>query len=355
MWRAFWLSALTAWLPLPARAQPVTVDFVQVHIEEALAELERQAGVRIYRHFDDAIEQPLIDLQARDVPFRTVLRAICQQVDCYFPPAIQYFEIKPRPDPLETCPVAQVGPYTIRLLGIDVVHSWTWDFESTDADPLAVAHQMRLTLRIEADQPKDLEAVLDLHPAVRAVADTGETVEPKQRELPEHPLLERPDVRWGYVQDSVKLAAPGPDAASLMTLEGDIVVRKDAKVHLLEFPLAGGPASQSAADHTITVTSIQPVADGGYDVRTEWHVSGRDPYYEGYFVTAAGGRVNPRTLRPRRARGQDGQALRRCDWQFRPAAELVPTAFVFEFVTTGDETETVHYRFEGIPLPTWEE
>ncbi len=365
MVRALWLPAVLVGLPALAQAQHVTVEFVQAPVGEVLAELQRQTGARVYDPFQDGPDEPLVDVQVQDAPLRAVLQAVGEQTGCYCRGGRGYFELKLLPDPMEMCPSAKAGPYIVRVRSVHVAHSWTLGFEGNGGGPVVAAHEMSVELQVEADEERDIEALAAFHPAVQAITNAGETVAPKERELPRHLILDRSYVHQGYVRHGVKLNAPPPEAASLQTLEGDLVVRRNPRVLRLTFPLADGPGAQDLEGHTFTVTGIEATGGGGCEISGEWELApdpgtgvglpGRLPFYNAYLVAADGARALSSRRDTRVGRREDGQSILRCDWQFDAAPTLLPEDFVFEWAVTDVETELVHYRIEDVVLPTWEE
>ena len=360
------LAVLAARAPVAAWPQQVTADFDQAPIGQVLAELERQTGLRISHPFRAGEDEPLVDLHVEGASIRGVLRALCQQAGCWFRTSSQAVEVRLGADPLEAAPTVQAGPYIVRLRSLRIAHSWAADFERPQENQLVTGHEMSLELQVESDEDRYLEALVAFHPAVRAVADTGEAVQPRVIELPPRPTLDRSYVHEGLIRERIRLDAPGAQAVSLTSIEGDLVVRKDPRVVRLEFPLAAGLGAQSAEGHTFALTDTQPLGANGYTVKGQWDLApdpgtgvglpGRLPFYTASLLTAEGQRVIAvrQSVRVGRPPGAERSRLF-CEWQFEPVGEAAPERFVFEWVVTAVETELVHYRFDDVLLPTWEE
>ena len=357
------LSLLLLCLPLAAWAQYVTVDFAAMPIDQAFAELERQTGAHISHFFRGQQQPPVVDLQMKDAPLRAVLRGLCQQANCNFRQyGHNYISVQPGADPTEACPTTKAGPYTIRLRNIRITDALTLSFEAGADAPLTAQNDMAITLSLEADDDLDLDAVAALHPGVTAVENTGKTIAPKSKDLPQSYGGGVSPAYQGFIQHTVALDKPSPEAASLRTLEGDILVYKDVQPVRFEFPLRGEHQPQTAAGHTVTITSITPVGEGGYEVKLEWRLPPRTPEQmdrpwrspsaDAYLVTAQGARIGSGGT-SMNGRTQGNQMIYNCTWQFNPSADLVPDKFVLAFTVKGEETETLHYKFADIPLPTW--
>ncbi|MFQ6132671.1 MAG: hypothetical protein ACE5R4_11585, partial [Armatimonadota bacterium] len=347
-----------------AQGQRVTVDFVGAPIQEALEELEQQAGVHIEGVLWPEEDQPSVDLQMEEAPLRAVLRAICRQANCHFWQSGRHvFYLQEGPNPAEQCPTTQVGPYTIRVGFVRLADTMTLAFARRRGNPLSVVKQMTIGLSVEADEDIELEAVAGVHPGATAVENTGKTVEPTVKELPSREVP-MPWRRPGSMPVLIRLALPSPEAIRLRALEGDILVHRDVQPLRFEFPLEGPRQPQTVAGHTVTITSIERRGERDYEVKAKWQLPRLKPgepmeaepfpSYSGYLVTARGeaagsgssevGGIGPTTNR------EFG-----CSWQMRAFPEVVPEKFVLEIVLKSAETETLHYKFEDIPLPTWEE
>ncbi len=205
--------------------------------------------------------------------------------------------------------------------------------------------------------------VAAVHPGMTAVDNTGQTLKPKQKELeagrpPPGPTGET------FIRARILLELPAAEASSLRTLEGGILVHKDVQRVPFEFPLTGPWEPQTHMGRTIAVTAVEPLEDGGYTVTARWEEAPRAPeqwgpdYYArpfgAYMSTAQGSQIGPRSTSSSSRVGND-RWVSNWTWGFQPSAERVPEEFVLEFLLRSEETETLHYKFEDIPLPTWEE
>lgn len=358
------LAAAFLMLPLAAWAQRVTVDLVQVPIQDVLEELERDTEARIVSTFRADADQPLVDLQVQDVPLRAALRIICQQADCYFRQSSKgYYVVYSGPDPAADCPTAQVGPYIVRLRSIRVTDTMTLRFERGYGEPLSSQNTMTLTLTVEADEDADLERVAALDPAMTAVENTGKTISAPESESKTTSSRSR-SYTQGRLHSYITLNRPSPEAVSLRRLEGNIVLHRDVEPVRLEFPLDGGPASQSAAGYSLNVTNIEQIGERGYQVQAELRgptqaaqptgFSSYRPSPQVHLLTADGDHIKPGRTTPIYKRV--GKVLMYTwTWQFWPDDGLVPETFVCEFLAKSAETETLQFAFQDVPLPTWQE
>jgi len=355
------LACTAAW------AQHVTVDFKQVPLKQALAALERQTGAIIQPgSWAPDAEQLRLDLQMQDAPLRAALRALCRQIGWHFDGSgFRQFNVQPGPDPADTCPAVQVGPYTVRLRSIQVVHATGLTLERTTDGPLALVHETGIGLTVEADEDRDLVAVINPYQGVTAVDNTGTRLGPKRSGLPLSPDPRRSWAAESPLPCRLTLDPPSPRATSLRTLEGDILVHQDVQQLHFEFPLAEDRQPQSAAGHTVSLTGVEPIGKRGLIVQAQWQPPARPrnetdrpwlmlPYW-GYLAAGGGERVYAYSLpHAESAEGADPTPYL-VTWYFQPAEGVRPRAFVFECPLLSDETDTLHYKFENIPLPTGKE
>lgn len=349
-----------------ACAQRITVDFAGIPIDDALAEVERQSGYRIIHYFRGLDTPPVVDLKMEDAPLRAVLRAICQQVDCYlYRSSKGYIYVREGLEPAAGCPAVPVGPYTVRLRSVRITDTMTLSFEHGAEAPLSFLDSMSLTITVEADEDADVAAIAALDPQVKVVDSAGNTVAPRYQKPLRSTSQGLLRTYWGRVQAYIATDAPSPAALSLRTVEGDIIVHTDVQQLRFEFPLEGeGAQAQGEAGHTVTVTDVGLGGQRDLEVVAEWRFAApasedrseywRRPLHAGYVVSAQGLPLAPLDS-DISARRENDQLVYTCTFQFRPRGEVVPEKFVFELLIPSDETETLHYKFEDIPLPRREE
>ncbi|MFQ6132673.1 MAG: hypothetical protein ACE5R4_11595 [Armatimonadota bacterium] len=349
-----------------ALAQHLTVDFAGMPIEEALGEIERQSGIRIIHTFRNVEDQPVVDVQMQDAPLRAVLRAICRQIDCYaYRTTSGYIYVREGPDPAADCPAVQVGPYTVRLRYVRITDSTTLSFERQEEGPLTTQDSMTLSFTIEADEDRDVAAVAAIDPALQVVDSTGNEVAPRYDKPVRLSSSSLARSYWGRVSTYTTMDRPSPEAVSLRTVEGDILVYTDVQPVRFEFPLDDeGLQAQSKSGHTVTLTEVEEPSDRTTDVTVEWQLPTltpeergeywRRPTCEAYVTAAEGARIAARTSNIRSLRTGE-QLAYEYTWSFRPPAGTAPERFLLEIFVPSAETKTLHYKFEDIPLPTWEE
>ncbi|MFQ6132672.1 MAG: hypothetical protein ACE5R4_11590 [Armatimonadota bacterium] len=364
--RCLWLGTLALCLPLGAWAQRVTVDFDQVPLEQALDEIKGQTGWQIWHSLRGQNDQPAISLQMEDAPLRVVLRAIGQQAGCHFQQAgRRNFHLRWGPDPAEECPSTQVGPYTVRVRSIRITDARILAFDGRNEQPLTFQNDMAIELSVEADENTDLEAVAAVHPGLTAVDNIGQTVQPRVKELPQ---WHSPNTSWqhqGHIRASVTMDEPSPEAVSLRTLEGDIVVYTDVEPVRFEFPLEGPRQPQTSAGHTVTLTSVELTAGNAYEIKAKWELPPRGPEqrpgpwrtpsYEAYLVAADGTRISAFGGGGMGGSTTGNRMVYDCTWRLQPRGNQVPAKFALTIVVKSEQTQSLHYKLEDVPLPTWGE
>ncbi len=343
-----------------AQAQRVTVDFADVPLRDALAQLERLTGAQIGPAAGDAAAQP-VTLRTEDTPLRAVLRAICGQADCYVEQTDpERYQVRTGADPAEACPTAQAGPYRVRIRSITITDALDLKFELGDENPLTFQDRMTVELTVEADLYTDAEAVIGIDQGVRAADDAGRVVAPRATGLRDryYDPNGHAYARDGVVLDTITLDVPHLEAVGLRLLEGEIVVHDSVEQVAFEFPLRGPLGSQTRPGHTFALTDVEPRdEDGYYCVSSEWRLPRCprvEPWHEGYLVAADGTRLHSSRSSGTRGSRPDGSFFTDTRKYTLPGG-FVPETFLFLFVAKSPETHTVHFRFDDIPLPAREE
>jgi hypothetical protein len=339
-----------------AYAQTVSVDFAQVPLRQALAELQRRTGASIESPPDSAASRP-VTLRADNAPLRGVLRAVCAQAGAHCEQADRRnFRILEGPDPGERCPTVQAGPYTIRIRSVTITDALDLTYERSDQAPLAFQDQMTIALTIEADADLDTEAVIGMDRGVAARDDVGRIVAARATGLPEGYYDPQGSgyARDGVVSEVLTLDVPGPGATRLTVLEGDLVVHDAVRDVTFEFPLAGPGLPQSAEGHTFAIQGVRPNADDGYyHVDTQWRLpwSPRgEPWSDAYLVAPDGRRLTFSGASGRLGRQEQDFVIER-SYRVRLPADFVPEKLVFECTAKSRETHRVRFRFQDISLP----
>ncbi len=346
----------------------VTFDVQDRPVSEVLSGLAEQTGVRIHSPFGGGVEAPLVTVRADRVPFRGVLREVAAQCGCHVECRLLHqYALRKGPDPREASPTARAGPYTLRVRSVRVSDSMALDFMAAGEAPLRLDRGVTLNIEVEADDDLDLARIYALHPAVRAVDDRGRAIAPARMQLPEDhrpPGIGPGAVPW--VSLPVGVALPVPPAASLRSVEGELLVYAHARYAEFVLPLDRLGATATDGDCTLGLMEARRT-DAGYTVKakltTPAVAARRDQ---------AGG--TPRTgLGWARLEAADGQVLKTqwTSWRggiregqrvayhyelgFRLPAFETPARLVLVLMVIGGEPESLRYSFANIPLPTWQE
>ncbi|MFQ6133171.1 MAG: hypothetical protein ACE5R4_14110 [Armatimonadota bacterium] len=365
---ALWLLA-TVLAGVCAQAQSVSIAVKDAPINQVLAQLQEQTGAELHSPFNVPDEEPKVTIDVKDAPLRRVLHELAGQAGCY----VAYdswpgegivngrYRLHQGRDPYETAPTAVVGPYRLYLRNAYLDDRVTLRFLRDAGGEQAYAERrMRLELEIRADDDLDLARVYALDPHVLAVDDRGEIIATQQVE----PSRWEQGEVFGLQPQAVlslNLGLPGPQAAELALLEGDLLVYTSASFVELAVPLADAPAAASEEDCTLALLDLRQEPDGRYRVHTQLRVP--DPSGEGGTRRRAWGvELRLETARGKPLRGptipkgsgqvssREGYLLHDCQWLFDVPEGVEPARLVCRLGMTGEELERLTYQFENVPL-----
>jgi hypothetical protein len=373
-WRALSLViSLTMVACAAASAQTVTIDAEGVPLNEVIDQLKLDADVDIRTDGvpQDVLMQP-VTYTGADLPIKRALREIGRQAGLrlYTHPGVgsggRWFRLLAmRPDQVEP-PMAQAGPYLVRLARIKLVDERTLDFGRVE--PLTFRNELELSLQAEADTERDAAVLLAIHPALAVTDNTGHTLEPARPELDDRELRRARPAWEESVFSTVSVGPPAKDAVSLAGIAGELVVA--AKVTPVRFELDPTKEGQEITQHgyTLRLDSIAAKPQGRVDVdftmtwqlpRTE---SGEPqsilrPVRGACAIVLDDGTEVRLTTGGGLARAEADGAVKRqftCRAYDFPAGAK-PARVTYSFFVRSDETKRIPFKLENIPLPTWEE
>ncbi len=346
----------------------VTIEAEGAPLSQVLGQLEEQTGARIYNPLRNVPQEPEVTVEARGAPLRAVLREIALQCGCYVQTLGRTrYALRKGEDPRELAPTARAGPYALRLRSIRANDSMTLDFMATDDQPLRLDRGTTLNTEIEADDDLDLARIYGLHPAVRAVDDRGHEVPAKRTELPEpyEPPYYSSHEPWTSLR--VELVLPDREAKALASVEGDLLVYREARYAQLVLSLDDPQATATDAGHTLRLIQARAGPEQRYTVRANLTAppdeapgaqprrSLRPPQAEVFVQTAEGALVSPHSTSTRGGPHTPEQMTWQYEWGFGVEADQTPERLVYAFVVTGRELEALHYRLEDVGLPSWQD
>jgi hypothetical protein len=359
--------------PLTLGTPRVTIKAEQALLSTVLAEIEKQTGVRIYHPFANRPDEPLVSVEAQNAPLRAVVREIATQVGCYVAGTGRTaYILREGHNPRELAPSTTAGPYTLRIRSIQISDLLNLDFMTTAEQPMRIEQSMSISLEIEADDDLDLARVFAVHPNVRAVDDRGRTIIPKQTELPEWHSPPYTPSYGEWMGAHLQLARAERDATTIASLEGELLAYPEARVGRLVLALDDPQATATDAGYTLSLIEAGVEEGGNYRVKVKFAAAApagddRPPVRRPNLPPQGDERLEAADGTPIRLRGSRIRAVssirtgeapeetREYEWQFDMAPGQTPARFVYEFIARSGEPQPLTYRFESVPLPTWQE
>jgi hypothetical protein len=352
-------------------AQNVTLKVDDAPLVQVVADLARQTGADIDVGMAEALPQPpRVSFDVKDMPLRAVLRLIGEQTGGHFESWEEgsYYYVD-EPDPLAEAPMVRAGPYYVRIGSIRIEDARELRFRTDFPEPLEVTHYMLVQLSVDADDDLDLARFSHVDPKVTGVDNTGQrisTAEPQPEAVgeAEDVGLEGFDLEgwWsmGEMEPTLSLSQPAPTAVSLATLEGKLVAYRQARRITLRVPLP--PPTTPIAKETVSlvVTGAVP-SDEGYEVQGTLTPVGdgwgpTDPDVRTRLELADGTLVRGYETESGVEWGENDRPTRGdYTWQFENLPAARPVALICEVISVSPDTETIPFRFDNIPLPTWGE
>ncbi len=372
--RRRWLStaiALTVAACAAGTAQTVTVDVQGVPLHEVIEQLKLEGDVEILTPGlpADLLELP-VSYKAEDVPVKRALREICRPLGLRLHTygtsrrgGHVFRVVGMRPDEAEP-PSGQAGPYAVRLTCITRMDVMTLDFRRR-AEPMTFRRHLQLEFEAEADTDENAQALVAFHPAVVVTDNTGKTLEPAREELGES-ARDRGGHIWNQkMTGTVDVGSPAPEALSLATVAGELVVAAKVTPLRFEFDAAKQGATITKDGYTLTLESVEVTPTGRChvdfmllmpvepDAKARQGIRGR-PDATCTIVLDDGTEVREQMLSARGRQGAEGIPT----WQITCGtygfpAGAKPHRVLYSFSIRSDETKRIPFKFENIPLPTW--
>ncbi len=343
-----------------AQAQPVTLKVDDAGLWEVAAALSKQTGAAIDLPFAaGAPDEPHVTLDVKDLALRAVLRLIGEQTGGHFESWERgdYYYTQ-EPDPLAEAPTAKTGPYLVRIGSVRIEDARELRFRTDFDEPLEITHHMLVRFSLDADDELDLARLVGLAEEVRAVDNTGRRITVVEPAETEWEGFESPGGWWG-TEPELRLTQPAAEAAGLASLEGALVAYRQARWVKLRVPLPP-PATPTVTEVCSLLVTHASMADEGYTVRGTLTPVGDgwgpvDPDMDARLEFANGGVARGYETEASVEWGNGATPGRgQYTWLFQDLPAGQPVAFVCDLVAVTPDTEVVPFRFQNIPLPTWE-
>ncbi len=366
---AFALVAALGLLAAPASAQRVTIEAEQAPLSHVLAELAKQTGVGIYNEFRERGQDPLVTVVVQEVPLGTVLRQVAEQCGGHATGGPRQYWLYASKSPADRLLTVAAGGYGLRLGSITI--SSHMQLSVITGEPEFRGPNMTLGVSVLADDDLDLLRIEGIGKDVRAVDNRGRLIawDPAEAQGRLELRPERLDIVrvWG----ALTLPPPKPGATSLTAIKGDLIAHKEVRDVKFVVPLDKPEVSVSGSGCTLDVKVVGRRLDGTYghayvlrttltlpDGEDGWQVRPRDPEWgRGVVVSlenedrsSAGSQTRYLPLKSDDPR----QVPHEFAWHLdKPAQE--PARLVYRVTIVGGGQERLPFRFDNIPLPTWEE
>jgi hypothetical protein len=339
-------------------AQQVTIEAKDVALADVVELLKQQTGVQIVGERQAPPETPPLTLQFERAPLKKVIRELCKQAGMHFTRFGSGYHLLPGVE-RDDRPLCVAGDYEVRVEQIIHDRQRVLTFKNAD-EPMRFENTLRVNLTAEAWDDEATARLYAFDPAVRAVTDGGAVLEPRQKETLQQGQPAYEHLLRGYLP----LEPPPPEAVTLATLEGDIVLFADLDRGEFEFAL-DQEVGQTKETERIAVTLQSYDAKAGVVTcelsvppGPKWepgepHWSVR-PMTQAALVTAKGDRQAPHGTSYRGEGGQERYTFYQT-FAFSVPPEFEPVKLAYQVTVPRNPAERLHYKFENLPLPTWQE
>jgi hypothetical protein len=295
-----------------------------------------------------------VTLKFEKAPLKQVVRELCRQAGWHvlgrFGKGFHLFPGAEKDDR----PRCMVEGYEIGLNSVSISDVRSLDLKDR-GQPVQVQHDLQLQVSVEGVLDEAMGAMYGLHPAVRAVTDTGLILAPRQTELMSGGY-------WGsqpVVQTMIALEPPTDNSTKLVSLEGDLVLYADVEHAEFEFGLDEKGTTKKTDQATVTFKGYAPE---DCSVSFELAIPANPPPAAGqpywslnpqYEVSLLGADGAGRAPNSANSGGSgDGKTLRyQQRFGFDQAQGFQPTKVSYKVTVPRNPTKRVRYKFENVPLP----